>query len=213
MIDLKAFGLWVWNERFVCRGKKGNIALALTCLKLSILVYVQLLFFFFNFNFLAWNVVLTDSLAFSSNLAAFDFLTLTFPLRWFYLLCYLVVNYSVPSSHVFSQPSGTLSRTMLRGMVIWKSLQSTRQRCHKDSSFSEESWPFTVQGGGILNRNCKVDCLRLIPFSLCLAKDISVVTTKYFVWFNNPCFAVSFAKICKTFLKYVLNEIIKRSIN
>lgn len=92
-------------------GGKGNIGLALTFWNFW-WWFMSSFRSFFNFNFLAWIMILTDSLTFSSDLAALNFLTLPFPLDWLYVLCYLVVNCPVPSSHIFSKPSRSLFHTM-----------------------------------------------------------------------------------------------------
>lgn len=74
-IDLNAIGFRTKGLRV---GGKRKHWFGLDFLKLSMLIYVQLLFF--NFNLLAWNMVPTDSLASSPDLAAFNFLTSPFSL-------------------------------------------------------------------------------------------------------------------------------------
>lgn len=107
IIDLSAIG---FRTKGLCVGGKRKHWFGFDFLMLSILIYIQLSFF--NFNVLAWNMVLTDFLAFLSDLAAFEVLTLPFSLGSLYVLYYLVVSYPVPSPHIFSKPSGTLFQTM-----------------------------------------------------------------------------------------------------
>lgn len=106
-IDLNAVG---FRTKGLCVGGKRKHWFGLDFLKLSMLIYVQLRFFHFDLS--AWNMVPTDSLASSPELAAFNFLTSPFSLGRFYVLCCLVVKCPVPSPYIFSKPCETLFHTM-----------------------------------------------------------------------------------------------------
>lgn len=71
---------------------KGNVDLALTFLKVFA-IYSCPTWFLCAVSFVAQSTVLTDHLAFLSDLAAFYSLTLLFSLGQFYVLYYLEVNY------------------------------------------------------------------------------------------------------------------------
>lgn len=73
-----------FRMKYLCVGGKRKHWFGFDFLKLSMLILCPTLFyfcfclFFLSFHFLAWNMVLMDSLAFLSDMTTFDFLTLLF---------------------------------------------------------------------------------------------------------------------------------------